>query len=449
MLCPICNRKTSRFRAHMSDHGFQQLSDAYVEIFENKAHPVCKCGNCKKKTQFISWQKGFRKFIKGHNKFKNTDEQTESSIDNSHTNKSLRKNSSLSAQINSSLRNKRKDLDQKIDLERAKQKLALHASSFELIDNIQTANNQLLFELKCKVCGNIQKKNIIYALNNSCISCDPAGSRNHIEIYRFVRGLDPDTMISCDSIIPPDNIDVYMPSYSTALEYNTLYFHSEIFKNRLYHANKTKETQKLGINLVHIFEDEWRDRQKACQYHIAMTLYKEVKFIDSLINYKFISNETKSSFLELYHIEGNVSSLCNIGAFMGEKIIAVAAFRKPKHSVYKDAIELIRFCNISDFDSSHILRNITQNACAKFNNSKIYSALDDRLGLGLLFEKADFIKTKTVEPRFWWTDGHDRLPRHKLSNSLCKIQEESFVKIWSCDISLYEYKFGGLIAPER
>jgi hypothetical protein len=58
-----------------------------------------------------------------------------------------------------------------------------------------------------------------------------------------------------------------------------------------------------------------------------------------------------------------------------------------------------------------------------------------------IYENAGMQKTKVLEPRYWWTDGHERLPRHKVSRHSAH-SLEGLVKIWSCDNIVYEYKKG-------
>jgi len=57
-------------------------------------------------------------------------------------------------------------------------------------------------------------------------------------------------------------LDIYLPEYKLGIEFNGLYWHSELFKNKDYHLNKTLECKKRNIELLHIFEDDWMFKQK-------------------------------------------------------------------------------------------------------------------------------------------------------------------------------------------
>jgi len=56
-------------------------------------------------------------------------------------------------------------------------------------------------------------------------------------------------------------LDIYLPEYNVAIEFNGLYWHSELYKEKDYHLNKTLECKKKGVDLLHIFEDDWVFKQ--------------------------------------------------------------------------------------------------------------------------------------------------------------------------------------------
>ena len=58
-------------------------------------------------------------------------------------------------------------------------------------------------------------------------------------------------------IIHPCELDIFLPELKIAFEYNGLYWHSDIYKENDYHLNKRKKCEKLGIELFHIWEDDW------------------------------------------------------------------------------------------------------------------------------------------------------------------------------------------------
>ena len=59
-------------------------------------------------------------------------------------------------------------------------------------------------------------------------------------------------------------LDIYLPEYNVAIEYNGTYWHSKLnINDSNYHYNKSLSCENLGIRLIHVFEYEWKnDRQK-------------------------------------------------------------------------------------------------------------------------------------------------------------------------------------------
>ena len=51
-------------------------------------------------------------------------------------------------------------------------------------------------------------------------------------------------------------IDIYIPALKIGIEYNGLYWHSELQKEKNYHFKKSKLADALGIRLINIYEDE-------------------------------------------------------------------------------------------------------------------------------------------------------------------------------------------------
>lgn len=62
------------------------------------------------------------------------------------------------------------------------------------------------------------------------------------------------------SMINNTELDIYIPDLKIAFEFNGLYWHSELFKDKNYHRNKTLKCNDVGIKLIHIWEDDWSNK---------------------------------------------------------------------------------------------------------------------------------------------------------------------------------------------
>ena len=49
---------------------------------------------------------------------------------------------------------------------------------------------------------------------------------------------------------------------------NGIYWHSELYKEKNYHKNKTELCEKSGIHLIHIYEDDWINKNNIIKSRI-------------------------------------------------------------------------------------------------------------------------------------------------------------------------------------
>ena len=83
-------------------------------------------------------------------------------------------------------------------------------------------------------------------------------SSREIELAELVSNIcEGDVLTSERRIIPPYELDIYIPKLKLAIEYNGNYFHSDITGTPIdYHLNKSIRCRELGIRLIHIYEFE-------------------------------------------------------------------------------------------------------------------------------------------------------------------------------------------------
>lgn len=94
-----------------------------------------------------------------------------------------------------------------------------------------------------------------------CPHCINYGySKKEIEVLNFVNSLNVDCIHRYK--LYGVEADIFIPDSKLAIEFNGLYWHSEIFKGKDYHYDKFNHFLKNGIQLFHLWEDEWRDKQE-------------------------------------------------------------------------------------------------------------------------------------------------------------------------------------------
>lgn len=84
--------------------------------------------------------------------------------------------------------------------------------------------------------------------------------------YLVSIGVEPNDIIrNTRKVISPLELDLYLPKYNLAIEYNGIWYHninSNHIKDKNYHYNKSKLCEEKGIRLIHIWDFEWEDKRQ-------------------------------------------------------------------------------------------------------------------------------------------------------------------------------------------
>lgn len=147
-------------------------------------------------------------------------------------------------------------------------------------------------------------------------------------------------------IISPYGLDIYLPDYNLAIEFNGLYWHSEIGNNKdsEYHKIKTELCSEKRIQLIHIFQDEWVGKQTIVQSIIKSKLNKCKSLFARKAEYKEISRKEGADFFINNHLQGNSDNIIRyFGLFNDQELTFVIGIGKPRYNKNYD-YELIRSC---------------------------------------------------------------------------------------------------------
>lgn len=156
----------------------------------------------------------------------------------------------------------------------------------------------------------------------------------------------------CRDIIPPYELDIFIPSKNIAIEFNGNKYHTEWFggKTRQYHLSKTKNCKNNGIKLIHIFEDEFFYHKEIVFNKLAHLLGMQnslPKIYGRKCVIHTINKNDAEIFLNTYHIQGYDPSTVHYGAFYNNELIAVMSFLKNKKN--GNEWELTRFASNYNF----------------------------------------------------------------------------------------------------
>lgn len=271
----------------------------------------------------------------------------------------------------------------------------------------------------------------IEIIQNNYYSC---GEREIAQLCEHFSGC----ICNDKSLIPPHEVDIYVPRKKLAIEYCGLYWHSEqAGKGKWYHYNKWTRLNEQGIRLLTIFEDEWLLKKQMVTQKILNQLHCEDKqqIYARNTSVKPISRAQRDNFLQNYHIQGTGRGSINLGLFYNQTLLGVCTFIHKQHRVY----ELNRYatsCNIPG-GFSKVVKYFTRN----FKWKQVVTFADLRWSNGHLYTKTGWIYDKFLPPDYYYSPPggvyrmHKSLMRHKHLRSRLKQYDPSLSEKQNCDLN--------------
>jgi hypothetical protein len=314
--------------------------------------------------------------------------------------------------------------------------------------------NKHLYKLKNIKCGHIFEINYdlfrsrIKYNNNSCLICYPKQELSSIkekEIANWLNSLNINLIENDRSLINPQELDIYLPEFKLAIEFNGLYYHSDKFKEKNYHINKTNECNKLGIQLIHIWEDDWVYKKEIIKSIILNRLgLVNNKIYARKTTIKEVDTKESREFLNKNHIQGYTTSSIKIGLFYDNELVSLMTFGNRRINS-KNNYELIRFSNKLNTNVIGGASKIFKYFITNYSETKIVSYSDISLFSGDLYEKLGFTNDGKTNLNYYWTDLNVKYHRFNFNKKkLVKLGHDhdltedeimkniGYHKIWSC-----------------
>ena len=275
--------------------------------------------------------------------------------------------------------------------------------------NIKAINYQdFLFEVECdkghnyKISFDLLYKRHKYNVEK-CTICNPIGikySNSEYNLLQFIKeNYNGEIIKNSRKIIKPYELDIFLPNLNLAFEYNGLWWHNELYKDKNYHKTKSDLCDKNNIQLIHIWEDNWIYKQDIVK---SMILNKLGKTLNKIYARKCEIREIKNNdlikqFLNNNHIQGFVGSSVKLGLYYNNELTSLMTFKKDNNN-----FELNRFCNKLNTNviggASKLFKYFTKN----YNFYEIKTFADRTYSNGNLYFKMNFKIGKFIKPDYYY-----------------------------------------------
>lgn len=272
-------------------------------------------------------------------------------------------------------------------------------------------------------------------------------SKAELEIFDFITNLG---FSPRKYYIENTEIDIYVSEMKIGIEYNGLYWHCELHKNKQYHLNKTKLAEKNGIKLVHIFEHEWRDRQEQVKSRLRSLLKLNKSIYARKLEVREVGWDQTKDFINKTHIQPIHSKpLKTFGLFNGSgELMCLATFSL--HHRNNSELVLSRFCCQDGFTIVGGLSKLSKHASNYFEKD-IVSWCDIRWSDGNGYEKTGWIRDLINKPDYFYTDGLNVIPKQARMKSKVNTPAgmtehqhslmDGLYRVWDCGKIRYVYLY--------
>jgi len=309
-----------------------------------------------------------------------------------------------------------------------KQARQVHGDKYEYLSY---KNKRGMVRLKCPVHGEFEIKASYHLSGGGCPKCHTNSSNGEDELFHWLQTIVDQSKITRrrKDVISPYELDLVVEDQKIAIEFNGSYWHSEKFKAKNYHQNKSLLAMEKGWKLIHVWEYDWvhnRDRVKSL---LGAKLKTKITSVGARkCEVKIVSTSEAKSFCEHYHMQGNSNASIKLGLYTKEnnELVALMTFGQSRFDQQYNW-ELIRFCSKGRVvgGASKLWKHFTRNYLKSGDRVLSYARLD--WSDGGLYRQLGFKNDGYTKPNYVWARNNEVLKRYRTrKNSLKKLIGESY-----------------------
>jgi very-short-patch-repair endonuclease len=288
---------------------------------------------------------------------------------------------------------------------------------------VDYVNSKTKIKIICPIHGEFEQIPNSHLMGKDCKKCGSIYNKLEQELKDYLTELGVDFIENTRKVIHPFEVDIYIPSNNLAIEFDGLYWHSELYKPKDYHLDKTELALKNGVRLIHVFEDEWVHKQDIVKSRIKNILgLTDNRLYARKCTIKEIPAATAKEFLDANHIQGNVYSMVNLGLYLADELVGLMTFgglRKAMGFSSKEGTyELVRFCNKLNTSVIGGADKLLKYFIKTYQPKEIISYADKRWSQGAVYEKLGFDFVHDSKPSYFYVNNDKREYRFKYRKNI-------------------------------
>lgn len=282
-------------------------------------------------------------------------------------------------------------------------------------------------DIQCREHGVFKQTPHNHLKGADCPKCVGSISKQELEVAGFLESLGIVVEQTRKGILrlSKSSLDMYLPDHNVAIEYNGLYWHSEKYRDKYAHREKTDECDKKGITLINMFSDEWVLDKEKTKLRLRGILGLCEKYDARKCELGTPSYGECREFLELRHMQGAGSTFkYAYGLYYSGVLVSLITFGRGRFN--NDGWEILRYA--SDGRVRGGISRLIKAFKSEYSPNKIVSYADMRWGSGNAYGAVGFTLDSITEPDYWWTDGVMRISRYKMQPHKIGMSEAAYAK---------------------
>lgn len=230
-------------------------------------------------------------------------------------------------------------------------------------------------------------------------------------------------------LIKPLELDILLPHHNLAIEFDGMYWHStkkdttESVKTR--HLHKTELVEKLGIQLLHVFESEWHSKKDIVKSIIRSKLGMCSTIYARKTDIVLVTPKDAREFFDRTHIQGFTPAQYYIGLRHENELVMCVSIGKSRFDNSYE-YELIRFSTKLDTRVTGGFQKLLKYIRNNLTQAPILTYCDRRYSTGLTYSRyGKFLGNS--EPGYSWYNNQTVLSRYQTQKSkLAKLFPKHF-----------------------
>jgi hypothetical protein len=283
-------------------------------------------------------------------------------------------------------------------------------------------------------------------------------SKDEIRLGEWVKQVyDGEIILSDTELLNGLELDIYLPELKIAIELNGDRFHSDLFKTKSYHINKTKECNDLGIRLIHIWLHDWIKKEDIIKSQLKNILYKtDTKIYARKCDIREVNFSDSKLFLNKNHLQGNSVSKHRYGLYHNNELVQIITFGKLRRATGRkskpNSYELIRSCNRINTNVVGGVSKLFNHFITQHKPEYVLSFANRDWSVGNMYDKIGMSFVGYTPPGYFYSNGSRKEHRfnhqkHKLvsmgfdskKSEYQIMSDRGYYRIWNTGNLTYEW----------